>query len=483
MLDFGAVGDGSTDDTAAIQAALTASTSVYLPLGIYKFTNLTVPSRGSLIYGAGQHTVLVQTGSGTAITCLDSSSTIYPGGAPAYVNDGQFTFRDFAIYTNGTLGFDFGKNRTTGSSVERVYMKPYAYYSALTNSTYVAGTTAISCDNTPFGATSATYAITIRQCWIAGYENIAKLDQTVNFWNFDRIYSIDCLNAFKLSPTVGTNPGVSGIQITNSYFESGIAAARGIVFGAGGGTQIGVLNTTFELTNAAATQYAYDFSAGGTWSQVSVVNCKYLLQGDGNAVNGRRIIGTPPLSFVEIGRTYTNTTLSQDLPMLYAPGTALAAPYQLPPFIRSGGINQGNGTLILGRSGTDGSDGSIANDGTYGINFVAPSNASVVDFNWKANDGTSHLKYQGYTTPQFSPGTDNAVSLGTAAKRWSTTYSGWMQLSTAVTSSAAGTISIGGTTAITVGAAGGASALPATPLGYIIGYVGTTQVKIPYYNA
>jgi hypothetical protein len=37
-------------------------------------------------------------------------------------------------------------------------------------------------------------------------------------------------------------------------------------------------------------------------------------------------------------------------------------------------------------------------------------------------------------------------------------------------------------TATTIGAAGGASALPATPLGYIIIEIGGTQRKIPYYN-
>jgi hypothetical protein len=38
------------------------------------------------------------------------------------------------------------------------------------------------------------------------------------------------------------------------------------------------------------------------------------------------------------------------------------------------------------------------------------------------------------------------------------------------------------TTATTVGAAGGASALPATPLGYVIVKIAGTDVKIPYYN-
>lgn len=49
-------------------------------------------------------------------------------------------------------------------------------------------------------------------------------------------------------------------------------------------------------------------------------------------------------------------------------------------------------------------------------------------------------------------------------------------------SGGAGTVSIGGTVAATVGAAGGATALPATPLGYIQINVAGTAAKIPYYN-
>ena len=55
-------------------------------------------------------------------------------------------------------------------------------------------------------------------------------------------------------------------------------------------------------------------------------------------------------------------------------------------------------------------------------------------------------------------------------------------LTGAAISNGANTVTLGSTTASTVGAAGGASALPATPLGYLIGYVGATQVKIPYYS-
>jgi hypothetical protein len=49
-------------------------------------------------------------------------------------------------------------------------------------------------------------------------------------------------------------------------------------------------------------------------------------------------------------------------------------------------------------------------------------------------------------------------------------------------SGTAGAVTIGAGTQFTVGAAGGASALPATPLGYLRFWIGTTEVAIPYYN-
>lgn len=53
VIDFGAVGDGSTDDTAAIQAAIDTGKAVFIPAGTYKCSGITLDNSGQIIYGEG----------------------------------------------------------------------------------------------------------------------------------------------------------------------------------------------------------------------------------------------------------------------------------------------------------------------------------------------------------------------------------------------------------------------------------------------
>jgi hypothetical protein len=117
--DFGAVGDGVTDDTAAIQAALDVGGKVILPEGTYKVTSLTI-SDGSdpFLQGDGSENTKIQASQN--VTALISFNTEghtnfgYGGGLSGIeINMGSFTgraldvvgwkaavFDDLQIYAN-----------------------------------------------------------------------------------------------------------------------------------------------------------------------------------------------------------------------------------------------------------------------------------------------------------------------------------------------------------------------------------------------
>ena len=75
--DFGAVGDGAANDTAAIQAALNASTSVYIPNGSYRINSgLTLPA-GTTLFGNGYASqLLIGTAGIDAITLSGNNTTV-----------------------------------------------------------------------------------------------------------------------------------------------------------------------------------------------------------------------------------------------------------------------------------------------------------------------------------------------------------------------------------------------------------------------
>ena len=72
--DFGAVGDGIADDTAAIQAAINATTAIYIPQGIYKVTGtITLKSNLSIIM---DKTTVIDFSTAGAVPCFYATGTV-----------------------------------------------------------------------------------------------------------------------------------------------------------------------------------------------------------------------------------------------------------------------------------------------------------------------------------------------------------------------------------------------------------------------
>lgn len=69
---YNATGDGTTDVTAVIQAALDTGNNVYFPPASvdYEITGALVPVNGQSIYGAGNKSIIRQTGTGAGASCF-----------------------------------------------------------------------------------------------------------------------------------------------------------------------------------------------------------------------------------------------------------------------------------------------------------------------------------------------------------------------------------------------------------------------------
>lgn len=89
--DFGAVGDGVTDDTAAMQAAHDTGKMVFYPVGVYLFSSITITSGG--IWGEGKETILKTTDTSTGNVI--EYGGIDPTGLLINTNGGLF--KDFTL--------------------------------------------------------------------------------------------------------------------------------------------------------------------------------------------------------------------------------------------------------------------------------------------------------------------------------------------------------------------------------------------------
>jgi hypothetical protein len=129
--DFGAVGDGVANDTAAIQAAINTGKSVVLPEGTYIANNLTQSTNGQRFYGLGN--VVIQKNANGILFSSSGRGAMFDGikfyGNVAFSGDCVKTTGDNCVFTNCSIWTKFGFGLLAEGNGTRIIGTSDIYYS------------------------------------------------------------------------------------------------------------------------------------------------------------------------------------------------------------------------------------------------------------------------------------------------------------------------------------------------------------------
>lgn len=118
--DFGAVGDGVTDDTAAIQAALLASKTVYFPNGTYLISDVLTLNTHTLIGENNVRTIIKQ--------ATDNKQILQVTGIGGSVRGFYLTYSNNQAYTNSSSkAIEFSAGSTIFQSFTDIFIDNAAY--------------------------------------------------------------------------------------------------------------------------------------------------------------------------------------------------------------------------------------------------------------------------------------------------------------------------------------------------------------------
>ena len=219
---FGARGDGTTDDTATLNAALASGKSLYWPAGTYLVTGpLTITACGQRLYGAGAMSAIIRTSAPTGDVLTVSGTDLDIGhigfGAAttrtngAFVNLGnssQVRLHDFYM-TGWFVGVVIGIGGTSGGN--SIYVERGCLF------TTIASGFGIQCN--------AGVVAVLRDLLIEGNNTGGtQLTAGVNVGAFGDV-TVDHIETIWAGNGVRIAPGASGITqavwVSNSFFDTG----------------------------------------------------------------------------------------------------------------------------------------------------------------------------------------------------------------------------------------------------------------------
>lgn len=268
-LDFGAVGDGSTDDSAAFYAALAASVGKNLDgLGKtyklntqynasgsgYHLRNMTLDysSAPNFAIGAAETLLTFNGTQGTAVTLTANtaagSATVTVGNTATFAAKQYVYIGSNAAFASGTTVGQIAKVKTVDSGTQLTLYNPVLYAYNTANSASISPLTVASdilLQDVKFLGSLANQqaGLTFNYC-----ENVRVDECTFENFDYAGVQVARCINSSVANSTfriiqgtgaTGVNiiNGSSNINVTGNYFE---ASTRGVVSTSGSGVSVSI---------------------------------------------------------------------------------------------------------------------------------------------------------------------------------------------------------------------------------------------------
>ena len=408
VLDFGAVGDGSTDCTAAINRALyqlycresnpQIRRSLFFPAGVYRVTGtINIPPYATL-YGEGVDNSVIQlVNAGGAVGYVaqtaDSNQHTGPdigsGGAtpPEYITITNLGFR-----SADPLSSAFLVGQATNCRFQNVGFSGPGTTSTLTSD--AAGTMGVEFASTP---SYVCDQITFNNCRFSGTTWASYSDQQIKGIVFSNSNLDTLYTGFEFGTGTVVNGGPTGVRIVHNLFDN--IYAEGIIFGAINLNASGY-NIFYDVANhfqGSASPAASIIDIQGN-NNISISDMFDRADADAQTyprinLNSTVSIATTNGNQLAMG-TYTrqsgiqDTLINNTTDTIVNVNTAEAVAFTVNYTITRGSVYR-TGTLLV--SSNNGSGNPVTSEdyvqnGDIGITLSASQAAATVSVNYTTND-------------------------------------------------------------------------------------------------
>jgi len=355
VLDYGAVGDGVTDDTAAMAAAHATGRFVYYPSGTYLFTKLTTPILRGGIFGDGP-TSTVLNSTDTSNDALMVFNGLWLNSAPQEDNN-AFVFRDFAVAAPTA--------KTVGSCIE--VTAPITGGVQQENQITVFDNVIFRNFATGIHFRSASYW-KVLNCNFFDYR-VAGI-QVQNIYNADSGDGAITNCVFQTNPVSIGNAGIlqnssGGLRITGCKFLGASFGYRMQWTGVQASSNLQIVNNSFELMDTFAVSLGR-VSGSATFKLINITGNNFAL--------GGFFIGTDSNTWLS---KITITGNIFELWNGYASNLAAIGLNNVDNFIISGNTFVGAGLTSVGAALVNPTNGQVGLNNYYGITIPVDQAGAV----------------------------------------------------------------------------------------------------------